>query len=290
MVDAAVDLPLDPFELPAVPAAAQGTAAQPPAVAAVEADLPTMPPPAPPGIPPTLPMPVGAEVGGSPAPAQSSAARPAVTTAAAASAVGASGPTTEALWRAFCEGVGVRIDLPQGLDEATMRTLGQTLHAAIAGALQLIAVRASTKQELRADVTIIRPQANNPLKFTPDAATAIDQLLRPPMRGFMAGPQAMDDAMNDLVGHSIGTMAGMRAALEGVLDRFAPDQLEAKLSGSSLLDSLLPMNRKARLWDLYLQHFGSIRDEAQDDFHTLFGKAFLAAYEQQQDRLRKSRP
>jgi FHA domain-containing protein len=85
-------------------------------------------------------------------------------------------------------------------------------------------------------------------------------------------------------------MAGMRAALDGVLARFAPPQLEAKLTGTSLLDSLLPMNRRARLWDLYLKHFDTIREEAQDDFHTLFGKAFLAAYEQQIDRLRASRP
>lgn len=291
-----IDLPLDPFD-PAPPVA--GETARPALVSAppIQAEAgviaPARPagsaaaasvaalPPIPPAIGVAAPAPVV------PAPA----ARPAAPhTAASAPAADAAVASAESLWRAFCEGLGARIDLPQGLDEATMRALGEMLHAATAGALQLIAVRASTKQELRADVTIIRPQENNPLKFTPDAVTAIDQMLRPPMRGFMAGPQAMTDAMNDLVGHSIGTMAGMRAALEGVLDRFSPDQLEAKLSGSSLLDSLLPMNRKARLWDLYLQHFGSIRDEAQDDFHTLFGKAFLAAYEQQQERLRQTRP
>jgi len=203
---------------------------------------------------------------------------------------GAPAVSDEALWQAFCEGARVSIPLPHGLDEATMRSLGRLLHAAVAGTLQLIAVRASTKQELRADVTMIQPRANNPLKFSPDVQTGLEQLLGPPMRGFLAGPEAMTDAMNDLVGHSIGTMAGMRAALDGVLARFAPPQLEAKLTGTSLLDSLLPMNRRARLWDLYLKHFDTIREEAQDDFHTLFGKAFLAAYEQQIDRLRASRP
>jgi len=80
-------------------------------------------------------------------------------------------------------------------------------------------------------------------------------------------------------------MAGMRAALEGVLNRFAPTVLEGKLTTSSVLDTLLPMNRRSRLWELYLQHFEGIRQEAQEDFHTLFGRAFLAAYEQQLDRL-----
>ena len=48
------------------------------------------------------------------------------------------------------------------------------------------------------------------------------------------------------------------------------------------------MNRKAKLWDLYVQHHGAIREEAREDFHTLFGKAFLVAYEQQIAQLRRS--
>jgi FHA domain-containing protein len=132
---------------------------------------------------------------------------------------------------------------------------------------------------------MIQSRNNNPLKFSPDAQGALEQLLQPPLRGFMAGPAAVNDAMHDLVGHTIGTMAGMRAALEGVLQRFQPSVLEGKLVGSSVLDTLLPMNRRARLWELYLQHYETIRQEAQEDFHALFGKAFVAAYEQQLDRL-----
>jgi FHA domain-containing protein len=142
---------------------------------------------------------------------------------------------------------------------------------------------------MRAEVTVIQSRHNNPLKFSPDTQSALEQLLQPPMRGFMAGPEAMSDAMDDLLGHTIGTMVGMRAALEGVLKRFEPGQLESKLSGHSMLDSVLPMNRRAKLWDLYLQHFDTVRNEAQDDFHNLFGRAFLQAYEEQLDRLHAER-
>ncbi|HMZ01434.1 MAG TPA: type VI secretion system-associated FHA domain protein TagH, partial [Burkholderiaceae bacterium] len=191
----------------------------------------------------------------------------------------------ETLWRAFCEGSGAHFDPPQGLNPELMRVIGSLLRASVEGMVQLMAIRAATKHELRAEMTMIQARNNNPLKFSPDAQAALEQLLQPPMRGFMAGPAAVHDAMNDLVGHTIGTMAGMRAALEGVLQRFQPSVLEGKLVGSSVLDTLLPMNRRARLWELYLQHFESIRGEAQEDFHTLFGKAFVAAYEQQLDRL-----
>ncbi|MBC7954634.1 MAG: type VI secretion system-associated FHA domain protein TagH, partial [Cytophagales bacterium] len=197
--------------------------------------------------------------------------------------------STEALWAAFCEGAGVNIKLPQGLTPELMKVLGQVLHHSIDGTIKLVAVRAAAKQELKADVTTIQARNNNPLKFSPDAGAAIEQLLQPPMRGFMMGPVAVNDVMDDLLGHAIGTMAGMRAALTGVLDRFEPGKLEGKLAGNSVLDSVLPMNRRAKLWELYLQHFKRIRDDAQDDFHDLFGKAFIEAYEEQLDRLDASR-
>ena len=194
----------------------------------------------------------------------------------------------QALWMAFCAGAGVAIHPPQGVNPELMQVVGGLLRAAVEGTLQLMTVRASAKHELRADVTMIQARNNNPLKFSPDARSALEQMLQPPMRGFLAGPAAMTDAMHDLVGHTIGTMAGTRAALEGVLDRFTPRQLEAKLSVRSVLDSVLPMNRKAKLWELYLQHFEGIRNEAHDDFHSLYGRAFLAAYEQQLERLQRS--
>ncbi|MEO8805073.1 MAG: type VI secretion system-associated FHA domain protein TagH [Burkholderiaceae bacterium] len=210
---------------------------------------------------------------------------PAARSAPAVAAPVAANHPPDALWAAFCQGAGVEVPLPQGLNPEQMRMLGTIVREAVEGTLRLMAVRATAKTELRAAVTTIRARNNNPLKFSPGAETALAQLLQPPLRGFMAGPVAMQDAMHDLVGHSIGTMAGMRAALAGVLARFEPGQLESKLAGKSMLDSLMPSGRKAKLWDLYLQHFDSIRNDAHDDFHNLFGAAFVAAYEEQLDQL-----
>jgi FHA domain-containing protein len=291
---AAIEAPLPPRQ-PAPPppvAAAEPAPAPPLAPSARPAPIPTAtaaaaatattPTPAPTPMPaaPTEPLRWSEPV-----------AAPPVVTAATATATAAPPRNAsvagddDALWRAFCESAGVRIELPQGLNPELMRMIGSLLRASVDGMVQLMAIRAATKHELRADVTMIQSRNNNPLKFSPDAQGALEQLLQPPLRGFMAGPAAVNDAMHDLVGHTIGTMAGMRAALEGVLQRFQPSVLEGKLVGSSVLDTLLPMNRRARLWELYLQHYETIRQEAQEDFHALFGKAFVAAYEQQLDRL-----
>lgn len=223
-----------------------------------------------------------------PVPAVAPAVVPAPTPTPAPAPVAMDGDTA-ALWRAFCDGAGLESEPAGGLTPERMRVIGAMLRHGIDGTMKLIAARAATKVELHAQVTMIQPRNNNPLKFSPDARVAIEQLLQPPLRGFLGGPEAIEQAMDDLLGHAFGTMAGMRAALDGVLDRFAPDQLEAKLTRQSVFDSLLPMHRRARLWELYLQHYQSVREDAREDFHALFGKAFLQAYEEQLDRLDASR-
>ena len=56
-----------------------------------------------------------------------------------------------------------------------------------------------------------------------------------------------------------------------------------------VLDNILPGSRKARLWDLFEQMYDEISREAEDDFHALFGREFLRAYEEQVDRLQAER-
>jgi type VI secretion system FHA domain protein len=107
-------------------------------------------------------------------------------------------------------------------------------------------------------------------------------------KGFMGARDAMRHAYDDLRAHQLGLMAGMRSALAGVLARFEPGRLEARVAAHSLLDRLQPSGRKARLWDLYEQHYAELAREASDDFNALFGKAFLVAYEQQIGRLQAS--
>ena len=46
--------------------------------------------------------------------------------------------------------------------------------------------------------------------------------------------------------------------------------------------------RKARMWEVFVEHYQQISNEAADDFHTLFGKAFLKAYEEHIDHLQGS--
>ena len=48
---------------------------------------------------------------------------------------------------------------------------------------------------------------------------------------------------------------------------------------------LFRSHHRARLWELYLEHYRSLREEAREDFQRLFGEAFREAYEEQVRKL-----
>ncbi|MDZ4355584.1 MAG: type VI secretion system-associated FHA domain protein TagH [Variovorax sp.] len=201
----------------------------------------------------------------------------------------ASSPRTasdDELLAAFLRGLASTHQPPEMLTPGLMERIGSMLRTATEGTLQLLLTRQEFKREVRAEVTMIASQANNPLKFSPTVEVALAHLLGPSVRGFMPPEAAMRDAFDDLRAHQFGVMVGMRAALAHVIGRFEPAELEKKISAKTALDALFAANRKAKLWDQFVALYGGIASEAEDDFHSLFGKAFLAAYEEQMARLK----
>lgn len=191
----------------------------------------------------------------------------------------------KALLAALLEGLAVPKLQVDELTPDLMRRMGQLLRESTRGTLELLAARAALKREWRADVTTIVARANNPLKFSPTVDVALQHLMGSATAGFLPPEVAVRDAFDDLKAHQIGVLAGMRAALEGVLLRFDPEELERKLTPRSGLTSLIPASRKARLWELFEELSSQLSSEAEDDFHKLFGKAFLEAYEAHIDQL-----
>lgn len=198
--------------------------------------------------------------------------------------IGSSASNHEELLQAFLTGAGLsNPDKPIDLTPQLMNQIGQLLRMSTQGTLDLLLARALMKREMRAELTMIKPRENNPLKLSPNVEAALMHLLFPKAReqGFMPPLQAMKDAYNDLRSHQFGFMAGMRAALSGILERFNPHQLEKRLGQKKLVDAVFSLNRKANLWDMFTDRYDDISREAEEDFHVLFSKEFLRAYEAQ---------
>lgn len=191
----------------------------------------------------------------------------------------------EDLVAALYAGLGMAVPPPTAASAQQMRLVGALLRGTVAGTLSLLASRTIAKRELGASPTLPKSRHNNPLKFSRDVDSALAQLLGPPQRGFIAPLAAVNAAFDDLRAHEVAVLAGMRAALEAVLARFHPQTLESRLAGKGVWENLVPVNHKARLWERYGEQHAEILREIEDDFDSVFARAFSEAYLAQLERL-----
>ncbi|WP_200953942.1 type VI secretion system-associated FHA domain protein TagH [Massilia sp. Root351] len=168
----------------------------------------------------------------------------------------------------------------------TAELVGAMLREATSGTMAVLMARAMTKRESRLEMTVLGAQANNPLKFFPDAESALSQMLTNAMSGYMPPVKSIGSAFEDLKAHELAVIAGMRAALDGVLARFNPALIEAK-EPEGVMDKMMATTRKARMWERMVALYDDILREADDDFQHLFGEKFSAAYEDQIGRLHR---
>lgn len=210
------------------------------------------------------------------------AAAPVAPLAAAGGAAGPDADLDEALWNAFCEGAGLRPEADPGTRAGCMRAAGQVLRHAVSGLLELMCAQPLPRVAGASALS-------NPLKVAPDVQAALELLLMRAHPGFLDGPDAVAEALEELIALALATGAGTRAARDGVLRRFAPPALEARLHDAAVAASWWPAQRRARLWVQYGLLFEHLRDQARADFDTLFGQAFALAYEDQLQRLRRDR-
>jgi type VI secretion system FHA domain protein len=166
---------------------------------------------------------------------------------------------------------------------------GAMLREATAGTMAALLGRSLTKRESRIDVTMLARQANNPLKFFPDADMALAQMLGRRSSAYLSPVRAFNHAYDDLRAHELAVLAAMRAALQEVLEQVSPRAIEQKLPQDSALDKLFSGSRKARLWDCLVAGHARMSVDANDKFSRSFNEQFALAYEQQMSQIRKAK-
>jgi type VI secretion system protein len=182
----------------------------------------------------------------------------------------------------------VRPTAEQGLE--IMTHLGAIFRETVQGLTDILRARGDIKGEFRLDRTAIGPMENNPLKTPPGRPPLgleeiMTLLLIRQQDAYMSPVQAVHEGFNDIKAHQLAVMAGIQAALNRLLERFDPHNLETRLQ-QTVFDSFLPASRKAKYWDLFTTEYQAIAREAEDDFNELFGDEFARAYE---ERLRAPR-
>ncbi|MEJ1128155.1 type VI secretion system-associated FHA domain protein TagH [Variovorax sp. CCNWLW225] len=260
-----VETPPPPPPPPPAPAVSASKPAAPPEPA-------TMPPPQPVAPPLAVPSPVA-------------------TAAAPLAAPTSPSSSSDDLFRAFLEGAGVPdVAGQQPLDAEAMRRLGRLMRAFTDGTIELLSSRAMLKREVRAEITMIVDEENNPFKILPNGRAVLMQMFGARMPGFLSPEAAVHDALGDLQSHQLGMVAGMRAALLTVLKRFDPTALnDATPHDGGLGEKLLPGGREARLWRQLQKLHAETTAAVEDDFQAVFGRAFQQAYDKEMERLKEAR-
>ncbi len=184
------------------------------------------------------------------------------------------------LFSAFVAGLGLD-DAPVAPDFSPeqLYLAGKLLSLFSQGTVALLSSRSILKRGLKAEMTMILEEENNPFKMLPSGKTVLMQIFSTPMPGFTPPENAVRDAMIDLQAHQLGMIAGVRAIIAAMLQTFHPDTLEKKAAEQGNNKGLFSGNRKAVLWDMLKLQYQQVANEVEDDFHTLFGEAFLHAYD-----------
>ncbi|EBR8158180.1 type VI secretion system-associated FHA domain protein TagH [Salmonella enterica subsp. enterica serovar Newport] len=194
------------------------------------------------------------------------------------------------LLEALLEGMGLSEmqPVPQ-FDRENMRQLGQIIGMFSQGTVALLSSRSILKRGVKADMTMVLDDANNPFKLLPTGKTVLIQMFGTPMPGFMPPTKSVRDALIDLQAHQLGMISGIRAIIAAMLQSFNPEQLEEQAKQNGMTYRLaLPGSRKAALWDYFVRRYGETAGEIEDDFHTLFGEAFLHAYDMEVNQYKDS--
>ncbi|WP_175942304.1 type VI secretion system-associated FHA domain protein TagH [Burkholderia pyrrocinia] len=198
-------------------------------------------------------------------------------------------PTPDELLNAFFEGAGLDTAAESHQWSAEQLYIaGQLLALFANGTVELLSSRSILKREVKAHMTMLLDRENNPLKLLPDGGAVLRQMFGLPLPGFMSPQSAVSDAFQDLHAHQIGMVAGMRAALMDLLTRFSPQRLRERDDAMRWYEKHVPALYKARMWDRYAATHRDTVFAIEDDFASVFGKAFLAAYDAEVESYRGS--
>ncbi|WP_209426236.1 type VI secretion system-associated FHA domain protein TagH [Pararhodobacter sp. SW119] len=195
----------------------------------------------------------------------------------------------EAAARAFLAALGAEdLGIPDAELEATMARLGATMRVMIEGLREVLMTRSSIKSEFRIEQTRISAGGNNPLKFSVSPDQAIEAMVRPRAKGYLAAQAATEQALDDIKAHEVAMVTGMEAALRGILQRLDPATLAGKIEAGGGISRLLK-GKKALYWETYEKMYAEISDQATNDFHEIFSREFANAYGEQLEKLKTQR-
>ena len=168
---------------------------------------------------------------------------------------------------------------------AVMSRMGHMTRIMVQGLREVLMTRTDIKDEFGIQRTRLASGGNSPLKWSVSAEQAVSVMVRNEP-GYLDAVEAADQAIADIKAHEVAMVTGLQAAMRGLLERLAPEKLEAAIEGRSGGLGGMFKGRKALSWEAYTQAYAALADEAEADFRDLFRREFARAYQDQLERLK----
>ena len=180
---------------------------------------------------------------------------------------------------AFCRGAGVDPGtLPTEAQHALLQLAGQMMREVVLGMMDVLKGRADQKNRLRLSQTTIQPGENNPLKFSASVDEALLKLLDPHNTRYLGPVEAIRDSFADLRTHQAALSTAIQAAIDEVMNRIEPGELQERFDRGLKRGALLGATNKMKYWDLYSEFYQVLNQRNEQNMPTLFAEELARTY------------
>jgi type VI secretion system protein len=180
---------------------------------------------------------------------------------------------------ALCRGAGIDASsLSADTHNALLTLAGQMLREVVLGLMEALKGRADLKNRLRLSQTTIQPGENNPLKFSASVDEAVLKLLDPHGNRYLGPIDAIRDSFADLRTHQLSLAASMQAAIDELMNRIEPGELQERFDRGLKRGALLGATNKMKYWDLYGEFYQVLNQRNEQGLPTLFAEELARTY------------
>lgn len=219
------------------------------------------------------------------------------------------GHSNAELMSAFQSGAAIQLDPSVGLRPEFMRTLGYLLRVLVGGLHHLSSQRVRLRGPASDKNAHAQSRHIDPIRAAAEGTRLLTTLLKPGGLGSDQPHTRVQEMVDDMTARISAMRMAVDAAVEQTEARLSPSAMEKRLGRLRFLDELLPMWRKARLWDLYRRSHAALAAAEQGEgradgssdgqagaggggasgVREIFNQAFTKAYDAEAARLRRGR-
>jgi type VI secretion system protein len=180
---------------------------------------------------------------------------------------------------AFCRGAGIDpSSLPADAQNVLMTLAGQMVRESVLGLMESLKGRSDLKSRLRLNQTTIQPGENNPLKFSASVDEAVLKLLDPHSSRYLGPVEAIRESFADIRAHQTALVAAIHAAVDELMSRIAPVELQERFDRGLKRGPLLGATNKMKYWDLYTEFYQVLNQRGEQGLPTLFSEELARTY------------